>query len=390
VAVRYVRVHPVAVLFSPVIRPTGNIAIIGAAALGTDNLPVPVASPTEAADAFGPATVPDPQPGNPGQTKPNSALTASFQLLFQQTPGPSQIWGVKATGQPTAAVADPSAALAAAENLDVQFVLLAGTPLDNASGAPDGAIGKLAAHVVAVSDTGGEGKERMGVAMLAKGVADPTVVTSKAALVSDRMIYVAHKSDQDAGAAVAGTVAGYQPHISMLLKQVSIDSEPFTSAEIDAINGSETFDSGPAGNGINWLVDPSLIPGGGIYLGEGYTGNPGGKKYIDVQREIDDMSFKLKARLIRSVGEVRIGRSDLRSLVVQMEAVLDPLIAGAVIEGYTIVIPVLNLLDADPASLTAVQLQTIRDAQRDRVVEVLVAVDYAGAIHRIAITLKFE
>jgi hypothetical protein len=27
--------------------------------------------------------------------------------------------------------------------------------------------------------------------------------------VSDRMIYVAHKSDQDAAAAVAGTIAGY-------------------------------------------------------------------------------------------------------------------------------------------------------------------------------------
>ena len=113
-------------------------------------------------------------------------------------------------------------------------------------------------------------------------------------------------------------------------------------------------------------------------------------KFIDVQRTIDDCSFKLKARLIRSVGSLRISRSGLRALVVQMEAVLDPMVVGGVIEGYTIVIPVLDLLDADPASLTAAQLQVIQDAQTDRVVEVLVAVDYAGAIHRIAITLKFE
>jgi hypothetical protein len=73
-----------------------------------------------------------------------------------------------------------------------------------------------------------------------------------------------------------------------------------------------------------------------------------------------------------------------------MQAVLDPLVAGGVIEGYQIVIPVLDLLDADPASLTAAQLQAIQDTQADRVVEVLVAIDYAGAIHRIAITLKFE
>jgi hypothetical protein len=302
------------------------------------------------------------------------------------------MWGIKSA-------ADPAAALAAAENLDVQFVLIANTALDTTTGGAGGAIGKLAAHVVSVSGNGAEGKERMGVAMLPKGSTDATIVAG--ALADDRMIYIAHKSrpievtagnfkDADAAAAVAGTVAGYQPHISMLLKQVSIDIDPFTSAEIDAINGPETFESGPAGHGVNWLVDPALIPGGGTYLGEGYTGNPGGKKYIDVQRTIDDTSFKLKARLIRSVGNLRISRSGLRSLVVQMEAVLDPLVTDGVIDDYQIVVPILDLLDADPASLTAAQLQAIQDAQTDRVVQALAALDYLGAIHRVAITLKFE
>jgi hypothetical protein len=73
-----------------------------------------------------------------------------------------------------------------------------------------------------------------------------------------------------------------------------------------------------------------------------------------------------------------------------MEAILEPLVRNEVIEGYDILIPILVLLDKDPASLTAAELNQINNAQSQRVVEVLCAVDYAGAIHRLAITLKFE
>ncbi|HRV94081.1 MAG TPA: hypothetical protein P5526_18120, partial [Anaerolineae bacterium] len=209
-------------------------------------------------------------------------------------------------------------------------------------------------------------------------------------LTDERLVYIAHKSDEDAAAAVAGTIAGYEPHISLLLKPVSINSDAFTSAEIETINGSENFASGPAGNGVNWLVDPVLIPGRGVYMGEGYTGNPGGKKYIDIVRTVDNVSFLLKAQLIKTVGNLRISRSGLRALTAQMEAVLEPLVRTEVIEGYDIVIPILTLLDKDPNTLTPAELNQINNAQSQRVVEVLVAVDYAGAIHRLAITLKFE
>jgi hypothetical protein len=363
-AVQYVRVRPVVDLFSPVIRPTGNLAILGAATAGTDNAPVQVASPSEAATAFG-----DPA---------GSALTRALQLAFQQAPGPAQVWGVK-TGT------DPAPALTAVENRDVQFVVLANTVLDANTAGPNGAITKLVTHVVGVSTTAGEGRERMAVVMLPK--AERVLVPGAQA--SERVVYIAHKSDQDAAAAVAGTIAGYPPHVSLLLKQVAISSAPFTSTEIDEINGPEGFNTGPAGKGVNWLTTPALIPGGGVYLGEGYTGNPGGKKYIDIVRTVDDISFKLKARLIRSVGALRISRSGLRSLVAQMEAVLDPLVVAGVIEGHEIIVPILGLLDADPAALTAAQLLAINNAQTDRIVEVLAAVDYAGAVHRIAITLKF-
>src|SRR5687767_6696993 len=132
-AVKYVRVNPVADLFSPVIRATGNIAIIGAASAGTNNVPVQVTDPSDAAATFGP-------PGG-------SSLTSAIQLAFRQTPGPSQVWGVRSP-------ADVTAALTAVELLDVQFVVIAGTALDSTTGAANGAIGLLAAHVVAVSNTG--------------------------------------------------------------------------------------------------------------------------------------------------------------------------------------------------------------------------------------------
>jgi hypothetical protein len=73
-----------------------------------------------------------------------------------------------------------------------------------------------------------------------------------------------------------------------------------------------------------------------------------------------------------------------------VEAVLDPLVRGEVIEGYDIVVPILALLDKDPAKLTPSELTQINNAQTQRLVEMLVSVDYAGAIHRIALNLKFE
>ena len=170
----------------------------------------------------------------------------------------------------------------------------------------------------------------------------------------------------------------------MLLKPVADlqrrRSPPRRSSQL---NGSETFTAGPAGKGVNWLVDPPLIPGQGVYLGEGYTGNPGGKKYIDIVRTVDNVNFRLKARLIRSIGNVRISRSGLRALVGQMEAVLEPLVRHGVIEGYKIVIPVLTC-STRTRRTHAAEDQQINNAQSERVVEVLVAVDYAGAIHRIA------
>jgi hypothetical protein len=377
--VRYVRVQPdTSALFTPVTRSFGNIAIVGA-------VTPPAAPPADLAAPNVPILFTDP---NEAQRRCPGDLGTAIALAFTQTPGPSVIYGVRTANGP-----DWTAALTAVSTLEVQLVLLANTVLNAASaavGPPAGAILQLANHVTSVSNTGADGMERIGVAMLAKGATDPTIVSGT--LASDRMVYVAHKSDQDAAAAVAGTIAGYEPSISMLLKKVNITSDSFTASEIDTINSpNETsFDSPPAGLGVNWLTDPILIPGSGIYMGEGYTGNPGGGiKFIDVRRTIDDVSFRLKAQLINSIGSVRITRSGLRALIAQMEAVLDPLVSAAVIDSYSIVIPILSLLDMNPATLTPSQLTQISNAQAQRLVQVTVEVEYAGAIHRLAIKLKF-
>ena len=381
--VRYIRVNPVADLFAPAVRAFGNLAIVGAASAGAANVPIAYTNPADAEDQLRDAATKQAVADHikdPLNNPPVFDLASSIRLAFNQSPGPSLVYGVPVDAGP-----DWDSALKATDTLDVQLVLLANLPLNAANSA---AIGTLASHVQSVSTTGADGMERMGVIMLAKGSTDPTVVAG--ALANERLVYIAHKSDEDAASAVAGAIAGYEPHISLLLKQVNIDTDLFSAAEIETINGSETFDSGPAGKGVNWLVDPVLIPGGGIYMGEGYTGNPGGKKYIDIVRTIDDVSFRLKAQLIKTIGNLRISRSGLRALIAQMEAVLEPLVRNEVIESYDIVIPILVLLDKDPNTLTAAQLQQINDAQSQRVVEVLAAVDYAGAIHRLAITLKFE
>jgi hypothetical protein len=360
-------------MFAPAVRAYGNVGVIG-------EVTPPANPPEDLLEVAEPEVFTDPAEA---RRRAPGALGTSIERAFAQTPGPTVVVGVRvASGTP-----DFKAALDALSAQDVQIVVLADTPLD-AGAAGAGPIAELVDHVVTTSQTGGDGKERIGVAMLTKGATDPAVVTGT--LAHERMVYIAHKSDQDAAAAVAGTIAGYEPHVSMLLKKVNITSGPFTPAEIRQLNGDETDASGPAGSGVNWLTDPALIPGQGTYLGEGYTGNPDGKKYIDLVRCIDHVSYLLKARLVRGIGNLRISRSGLRSLVAQMEAVLDPLTADEVIDDYEIVVPLLALLDKDPDTLTPGELKQLSNALQDRFVQVVTLVTYAGAIHRLSITLKFE
>jgi hypothetical protein len=73
-----------------------------------------------------------------------------------------------------------------------------------------------------------------------------------------------------------------------------------------------------------------------------------------------------------------------------MTAVLQPLQDEGVIDSYLVFFPLLVLLDKDPTALSAVELQEIHNAQATRTVASIVTIQYAGAIHRLNITLKFE
>lgn len=372
--VRYVRVKTEGVPFAPAVRAYGNVGIIGVA--------TPPANPPE--DFLAPNVPTLFTDVNEARRIATGPLGDAIATALVQEPGPSEVWGVR--------LAQANAyddALAKMGTVNVQLVLFAGTALSvstptGGQPTPTPAIVKLAEHVVApVAD----GMERIGVAMLAKGASDPAVVVGS--LVSERMVYVAHKSNEDVAAAVAGTIAGHEPHVSLLLKKVKVSSDAFSAQELIKLNGSEAADTGgPAGKGVNWLVDPPLIPGAGVHLGEGYTGNPGGKKYIDIVRTVDDITFRLKARLIGTIGNLRISRSGLRGLVAEMETVLEPLRRAEVIEEYEIVVPILALLDKPQR--TPLEDELVQDAQTERAAEAMVRVDYAGAIHRINITLKFD
>lgn len=446
--VRYITVTPITNLFLPATRAFGDIAIVGAvdaAAQGPKKRPVPITNPlavssqavtlsTNAATAAGnatlnfaavPATI---LPGmvirnltagavipagttvssttattavmsqnatgagvgsgdaiqfiNPNNGKPvddvgwfKGDLAESVKTAFAQSPGPTTVWAVAT--DPADGANTVANGLAEAAKVNVQIVVLANTPLLSATqGIAE--IDALATHCNTVSNTGTDGMERIGIAMLGSGVTDTTIIS--ATIAQNRMTMIAHHSAKDAAAAAAGVIAGYPPHISMLLKPITLDMDKvFSDSEIDAFNTAR----------VNWVTRTPLIPGAGFYMGEGYTLGAD-QPYIDIPRTIDKISFDLKAALIRSIGILRVTRAGLRALVSQMSAVLQPLEDDGVIDSFIVFFPLLVLLDKDPAKLTDVELQQIHNAQATRTVASIVTVEYAGAIHRLNITLKFE
>ncbi|HEY0980861.1 MAG TPA: hypothetical protein VGE80_01985, partial [Schlesneria sp.] len=103
-----------------------------------------------------------------------------------------------------------------------------------------------------------------------------------------------------------------------------------------------------------------------------------------------DVTFRLKAQLIQSIGVLRINRPGIRSLESQMASVLEPLKQREVIDNYDIFLPVLVLLDKDPATLSDLEAQELKNIRNSRTVDSIITVTYAGAIHRLNITLKFQ
>ncbi|MBH0053122.1 MULTISPECIES: hypothetical protein [unclassified Salinibacterium] len=366
-------------------RAVGNIGIVGStggAGSATPNLPLLVTSEQDARVAF-------------ATTNPAGAIAASGRLyksvatLLRQDPAPSRVYAVPTDD--SGGTPDYSSALVALEAADVQFVLLAGEyDVD--------ALGALADHVENVSNSG---KRRIAVAAV-----DPELDTSGAdnyaagveaeygSIKSDssRMLLVAARTGTDAdgvhgdaAAAACGTVAGYAPHISILMKQVrGLDialQDQFSASDISQL--SEGF--------IVPIIDPELIVGDGLYLGAGraYTSNTE-QLYIDIVRVLDDIEYRLKAGLIGAIGNVRIDRLGIQTLTSRLDGILAPLKSGRVIDDYSIYIPIVPTLAKEEADRSPGEATVLTDTRLNRTVEVLLSVTYAGSIHTLDVQLALK
>jgi len=260
-------------------------------------------------------------------------------------------------------------------------------------------LAKLHDHVKDASDAGGR---RVGVAMvnpdLAVGDGQTFAQAADAAygglkngagrmiLAAARVATTAGKPDNDVAAAVMGTVAGYQPHISVLMKQVNEVAIPltqqFTGTEVQQLSEVAMLP----------LLDPDLIAGEGLFIGSGRSYNPidPALLYVDVVRVLDDIEFRLKAGLIGAIGNVRIDRLGMQGLRGRIDAILGPLLSARVIDSYAIDIPLLPILETEEANRSPGAVTTLTDSRTSRIVEVLLHIKYAGSVHFLDINLALD
>lgn len=208
---------------------------------------------------------------------------------------------------------------------------------------------------------------------------------------SSRMVLVASKSQDDVAAAVAGRIARYDPWISLTMKDVTgiEQTEQFTDSELAVWLDPEA--QGIVQARVNPIVDPEFLPGAGLVLGESYTADGTGQRlYVDIVRTIDDLAFRLKAQLTNPnvIGTLRINRPGLTGLRTIVAALLDSRVAVGEIDSYTIDLPLLAILQKDPAARTPEETQQVNDVQNGRRLEFSVSVDYSGSIHYLIVTLR--
>ena len=365
-------------------RAVGNIGIVGDAngnGTAVPNIPVLISSESDARKYFATTDA-------AGAITGSGPLYRSVRTALMQDPAPSRVYAVATKdvgGDP-----DYAGALAVLASREVQFVLLAEETDVGAVGPPLTKLKALKDHVESVS---ADGNRRIGVAMVdpALNVAAGKTFAEAADdkygdLRSDnsRMMLVAGRvevdpngvPENDLAAAVGGTIAGYQPHISALLKQVRGVQIPihlqFSPSEIKEISEVEVIP----------LIDPELIPGAGLFLGCGRTYTTDTSKlYIDIVRTLDHIEFQLKAGLIGSIGDVRIDRAGMQTLAGRIDAILSPLKRQQMIDEYSIFIPLLPILERQEIERTADETGQVTTARLDRRVEVLLSITYGPQVH---------
>lgn len=363
-------------------RAPGVIAVVGESDAGdaAANTPVTVESADDVEARFGADT----------------RLGRSLGLALLQAPRPSKVYGVKASGTPPGA-GDYTAALEALEAADdVTFVALANEPVDLAAADTNAATALLAPLKAHVETMSADGQKRIGVAMVNPGTksADDvaTIVDRAASLKSSasRMVLVAVRGavvegtadPADAAAASMAAIAGHAPHVSLVLKRVRGIRMPtetqFGPGEIKGLSDEEVIP----------IVDPALIVGEGLHFAEGRAFTTDANLlYVDAVRVLDDVDFRLKAGLIGSVGDARITKAGLTSVKVRTEGILGVLERNAVIDGFEVRIPVLDVLFLPESARSAADTNLVNGARASRSVEMVVSITYGPAVHLLRVTL---
>lgn len=360
------------------VRSPGVIAVVGKSSTGSAavNLPLTVDNAAQAAELF--ATV-----SSEGVVTP-TPLYRSLAIALLQDPRPSKIYGVKVSGD------DYAAALASLEAADdVTFVSLAEETAVGAAAGESAATGlhALKAHCETMS---ADGQKRIGVAMLdpttAKTPTYPADVSATvASLKSDvsRMVMVAARgATADAATAAMAAIAGYEPHISMVLKRVRGVSMPveqqYSPSEIVGLSDAN----------INPIIDPALIVGDSVHFAEGrcFT-TDASLLYIDIVRVLDDIDFRLKAGMIGMIGDARITKAGMIRLSNRAAGILGPLKRNNVIADFAVTIPVLDILSIPESAWTPTDAAIVTTARENREVDMFVSITYGPAVHRLKITL---
>jgi hypothetical protein len=354
-------------------RAPGVIAVVGTAAgSAAANTPLEISTSDDAKGFFG-AT---------------STLRQSLELAMLQDPKPSKIYGVK-VGSTTSSV-DYAGGLSALEGVDdVTFVSLANEPAVASNVL-------LLNHVEAASK---DGNRRIGVAMVDPALAKPAttsyvdkVKTDYASLKStkSRMVLIAARgakdssgASADAATAAMAAMAGYEPHISVVLKPIAgMTISPEQRYGASEIKGLSTENVIP-------VIDPALIPGEGLYFGEGrlFT-TDANLLYADIVRTLDKLEFDLKAGLVGVIGDARITKAGLMAIKLRTEGILGVAQRNEVIDGFKVQIGVLDAILVPEGSRTAADKNVISTARQTRSFEMVVEITYGPAVHYLVVKLK--
>jgi hypothetical protein len=187
----------------------------------------------------------------------------------------------------------------------------------------------------------------------------------------------------DAAAAVMGVIAGYPPGTSMVLKQARGFTMPVTSqytpAEI----------TGLAGEGAIPLVDPALIPGSGLYLGDGgLFSSDAARNYVDLVTLLDQLEFVLRAGLIGTVGDTAITKPGLTSIRLRIEGIVAPFVASGALDSFDVTIPLLRILSVPESARDAADTARLVTARQTRQVDAVLQAEVSGTVHQIDLILK--